>query len=172
MSGRSTVTPTDATDESHEESNIQSHQCPPLESCTEPCKVVEEDHHHHFTAKSAVQNEENDQSEGVRCSRCQCPRQEETLSTENHHINSTSTMPCDAKEGGLCGRSAIEQQSDEEEEREQWGKSVREDGPSAASSRCPPVDCHHPCYIYRVASGDCPRCICSPKLPLTEQSFF
>lgn len=106
-----------------------------------------------------------DQSEGVRCARCQCPSaQQETLLPTENHINSAAKKPC---EGELCGRLESEVDGEEEEEdkeREHWGKKLRAP-PSAAVSRCPPVDCHHPCFLYRVASGDCPRCLCLPPKP-------
>jgi len=136
----------------------QDGQCPRVDTCNDPCKLVIVD-----------MADASEQSESVKCPKCEC----ETLpTTEASSSNRTNkSIVCGTKQ--LCSQS---DGSNPNVDESQPNKSMKPKGdlghtdpvklpskPTVPRKRCPDIACGYPCYIYKVGL-DCPRCACPGKM--------
>ncbi|KAI2811502.1 hypothetical protein RDWZM_003714 [Blomia tropicalis] len=119
----------------NDENNNNNNHCAPLmENCSERCRLVFDE--------MVARNNDDEHSEPTitKCPRCQCEMEHDSTKLMGRADNS-ETM------------DTINQESNK------WNKPL--DRPNyRAKGHCPDVECEFPCYIYKVATADCPRCGC------------
>ena len=128
--------------------------CPPIDMCKYPCKLFLNDVDYRFDSAP----KSKDDKFVSKCPECKCDLPEEQL------VNKTCNGMCGANET-LLKDSASERSSSfqlNENKSKRLGK-LEKLLLERNGKRCPPVACEYPCYIYRIASGDCPQCSCSNK---------